>query len=60
MNFVIISIFTPMFILGEGLCALVSAFLMNNVLRVCSYDPDAPAEAEDAATDIDSEDGVAA
>ena len=58
MIFVIISIFTPMFILGEGLCALVSAFLMNNVLRVCSYDPDAPAEAEDAATDIDSEDGV--
>ena len=58
MLFVIISIFTPMFILGEGLCALVSAFLMNNVLRVCSYDPDAPAEAEDAAADIDSEDGV--
>ncbi len=41
MFFAIVSIFTPLIIFGEGLCALVSSYLMNNVLRACSYDPDA-------------------
>ena len=41
MFFAVVSIFTPLFIFGEGLCALVSAYLMSNVLRACSYDPDA-------------------
>lgn len=40
MFFAIVSIFTPLIIFGEGLCALVSAYLMSNVLRACSYDPD--------------------
>ncbi len=46
MFFAVVSIFTPLILLGEGLCALVSAYLMSNVLRACSYDPDA--EADDA------------
>lgn len=46
MFFAVVSIFTPLILLGEGLCALVSADLMSNVLRACSYDPDA--EADDA------------
>ena len=40
MFFAIVSIFTPLIIFGEGLCAMVSAYLMSNVLRACSYDPD--------------------
>lgn len=40
MFFAVVSIFTPLFLLGEGLCALVCSHLMSNVLRACSYDPD--------------------
>lgn len=39
MFFAIVRIFTPLIIFGEGLCAVVSAYLMSNVLRACSYDP---------------------
>lgn len=41
MFFAVVSIFTPLIVFGEGLCALLSSFLMSNVLSVCSYDPDA-------------------
>ena len=51
MGFAMIAVFFPLIVLGEGLCALVSAHLMNNVLLACSYDPDA---AED---DEEEEDG---
>lgn len=47
MFFAVVSIFTPLFILGEGVCALISAYLMSNVLRSCSYDPDADTESVD-------------
>ena len=40
MFFLVVSVFTPLIIFGEGLCALLSAYLMNNVLRACSYDPE--------------------
>lgn len=39
MVFAVISIFTPLVIFGEGLCALLSSYLMNRVLLACSYDP---------------------
>lgn len=51
MFFAVVSIFTPLFIFGEGLCALVSAYLMSNVLRACSYDPDAETDDTLAAQD---------
>ena len=41
MFFAVVRIFTPLIIFGEGVCALVSSYLMSNVLRACSYDPDA-------------------
>ncbi len=41
MFFAVIRIYSPLIIFGEGVCALVSAYLMSNVLRACSYDPDA-------------------
>ena len=40
MAYVIISIFTPMFLMGEGLCALLCAWLINRVLRSVTYAPE--------------------
>lgn len=39
MFFVVVRLFTPMIIFGEGLCALLSSYLLSNVIRACSYDP---------------------
>lgn len=47
MFFAVVRIFTPLIVFGEGLCALLSAYLMSNVLRACSYDPDAEEAEED-------------
>ena len=41
MFFVVVALFTPMLIFGEGLCAMLSAWLLNNVLAACAYDPEA-------------------
>lgn len=41
MFFAVVAIFTPLIIFGEGLCALLSSYLLTNVIRTCSYDPDA-------------------
>lgn len=46
MFFAVVRIFTPLIIFGEGACALVSSYLMSNVLRACSYDPDAEDDAD--------------
>ena len=40
MSYVIISLFTPMFLMGEGLCVLLCAWLIDRVLRSVTYDPD--------------------
>ena len=47
MFFAVVRIFTPLIIFGEGLCALLSSYLMSNVLRACSYDPDTEADGDD-------------
>lgn len=39
MFYVAVAVFTPILIFGEGLVALLSAWLLNNVIRACSYDP---------------------
>ena len=44
MFFAVVRIFTPLILFGEGLCALLSAYLMSNILSACSYDPDAADE----------------
>lgn len=49
MFFAVVRIFTPLIVFGEGLCALLSSYLMSNVLRACSYDPDAEDDADDNA-----------
>ena len=43
--FVVVAFFTPLVIFGEGLCALLSSYLLNGVIRACSYVP------EDTVTD---------
>lgn len=40
MFYVVVNIFTPLIIFGEGLSALISAYLMSSVIRACSYNPD--------------------
>lgn len=46
MFFIIVRFFTPLIIFGEGLSAMLSAYLLNNVLKACSYDPEKEAEKE--------------
>ena len=48
MFFVVVAWFTPLLILGEGLCAMVSAWLLSRVLAAVSYDPhQQPASADE-------------
>ena len=47
MFFVVVAWFTPLIVLGEGLCALISAWILNHVLIACSGEP----EDEDAEPD---------
>ncbi len=39
MFFVVVSLFTPMAIFGEGLCALLSSYLLSPVIAACSGVP---------------------
>lgn len=41
MFFAVVAFFTPLIILGEGVCALLSSYLLSNVIRACSYEEDA-------------------
>ena len=57
MFFLVVSVFTPLVIFGEGLCALLSSYLLSNVIRACSYDPaQAGADGQDEAEDGDEAD----
>ena len=47
MFFVIVRFFTPMLILGEGVCALLSSYLLEPVIAACSYYPDEEDETGD-------------
>ena len=40
MFFAVVALFTPLLLLGEGLCALISAWLLNNILISVSGEPD--------------------
>lgn len=39
MFFVVVRLFTPMLIFGEGLCALLSSHFLSRVIDICSYVP---------------------
>jgi hypothetical protein len=51
MFFLVVNVFTPLIIFGEGLCALISAHLMLKVLRPLIYDPNAQEQEESDDTD---------
>jgi hypothetical protein len=53
---VVVRFFTPMLIFGEGLCALLSSYLLNNVIAACSYDPDDVDEEDDEDGDGEEDD----
>ena len=40
MFFVVVAWFTPLIVFGLGLCAMVSSWLLNNILISVSYNPD--------------------
>ena len=46
MFYVVVNLFTPAIIFGQGLCALLSSYLLINVICACSYDPAAEEAAE--------------
>ena len=39
MFFIVVRLFTPMLVFGEGLCALLSSYFFARVISACSYDP---------------------
>ena len=39
MFFLVVNVFTPLIIFGEGLCAVISAHLLLRVFRPMLYDP---------------------
>ena len=44
MFFLVVNVFTPLIIFGEGLCAVVSAHILLRILRPLLYDPNAAKE----------------
>ena len=47
MAFIVINIFTPAIIFGEGLCALLCSHLLANILQLCVEKADAPENGQD-------------
>ena len=46
MFFVVVAWFTPLIVFGEGLCAMISAYLLNSLLISVSGTPEDNAEEE--------------
>lgn len=40
MFYAVVAVFTPLILFGEGLCALLSSYMLINVFRVISYRPE--------------------
>ena len=57
MFFLVVNVFTPLIIFGEGVCAVISAHLLLKILRPLLYDPNAEKnESEDESVDGDGGD----
>lgn len=39
MFFAVVAVYTPLLVFGEGICALLSSYLLGTVIRACAYDP---------------------
>ena len=55
MFFLVVNVFTPLIIFGEGLCAVISAHILLRILRPLIYDPNASDDDESGSDDDDSE-----
>lgn len=58
MILVVVRIFTPAVVFGEGLCALLCSYLLSNILRLCEGRTDGEAENEAEAGDIEDAEAV--
>ena len=47
MFFLVVNVFTPLIIFGEGLCAVICAHIMLKILRPLLYDPNAESDGSD-------------
>ena len=47
MFFLVVNVFTPLIIFGEGLCAVISAHILLKILRPLLYDPNAEGDKSD-------------
>ena len=55
MFFLVVNVFTPLIIFGEGLCAVISAHILLKILRPMLYDPNEVRETESDEPDGGSE-----
>ncbi len=54
MAFIIINIFTPAIIFGQGLCALLCSYLLSNILRLCEgTEKETGSDGKDSGTDTE-------
>jgi len=44
MFYIIVAVFTPMFLMGEGLCAMICSWMIKNILKSVTYDPNPPVD----------------
>ena len=55
MLYVAVALFTPVLIFGEGLCALLSFYLLAGVIRTCSFDPSLSGDGQNDESDGDGQ-----
>ncbi len=53
MAFIVINIFTPAIIFGQGLCALLCSYLLSNILRLCEGKAETAQDLEAPTADTD-------
>lgn len=57
MAFVVINLFTPIIIFGEGLCALLCSYLLSNILQLCEEKAEGTEGEDTEEGDDEMEDG---
>ena len=55
MFFLVVNVFTPFIIFGEGLCAVISAHILLKILRPLLYDPNESENSESNSADGEAE-----
>ena len=58
MFFAVVAIFTPLIVLGEGLCAMLSSWILNSLLIAVSGTPEDYMDDEEEGTEVSAEDSI--